>query len=221
MGQNISQAVMARRVEPHTSLDDFPTPPWGTRALLRYLGDRGLLTGGEVWEPACNRGYMARPLAEGFRTVRTSDIMDYGWAGQQEICDFLFPSPPIFTAPEWIISNPPFRLATQFVARALDIATHGVAMLLRTSFLEGGERYEALFRTRRPNLILQFTGRLTMVKGRVVQRLESRNPKRKGGGSGATAYAWFVWAPLTPAAASVFDWLPYPKAELERAEDYL
>lgn len=211
---------MARRVEPHTSLDDFPTPPWMTRALMKYLGERGIHTGGEVWEPACNRGYMAMPLAEVFRTVRTSDIMDYGWAGQQEIVDFLFPAPPIFTAPDWIITNPPFRLATQFIDRSLGIATRGVAMLLRLAFTEGNERYVALFRQRRPHLILQFTGRGTLVKGRVVQRLESRNPAHNGGGSGATAYAWFVWL-FPPAANTVFDWLPYAKADLERPGDYL
>jgi hypothetical protein len=33
--QNTSHAVMAQRVEPAHSLDDFPTPPWATRALLR------------------------------------------------------------------------------------------------------------------------------------------------------------------------------------------
>lgn len=222
MGQNLSPAVMAQRREPHTSLDDFPTPPWMTRALCKYLGDRGLLTGGEVWEPACNRGHMARPLAEYFRTVRTSDIHDYGWAGQQEICDFLFPGSPIFTAPEWIITNSPFRLGMEFALKALDTATVGVALLCRSVFTEGSERYNALFRQRRPHLILQFTGRGTLVKGRIVQRLESRDPKHKGGGSGATAYAWFVWlldrGGVAP--ATTFDWLPYAKTELERDGDY-
>lgn len=37
MTQNESSAVMRQRREPHHSLDDFPTPPWGTRALLEFL----------------------------------------------------------------------------------------------------------------------------------------------------------------------------------------
>ncbi len=36
-GQNRSSAVMQQRSEPHDSLDDFPTPPWATRALCEYI----------------------------------------------------------------------------------------------------------------------------------------------------------------------------------------
>lgn len=39
MTQNTSHAVMAQRVEAHDSLDDFPTPPWATRALLERESD--------------------------------------------------------------------------------------------------------------------------------------------------------------------------------------
>jgi len=38
--QNTSHAVMAQRVEPHDSLDFFPTPPWATRALCEWIADR-------------------------------------------------------------------------------------------------------------------------------------------------------------------------------------
>ena len=34
MKQNTSYAVMAQRAEAKDSLDDFPTPPWATRALI-------------------------------------------------------------------------------------------------------------------------------------------------------------------------------------------
>ena len=37
MSQNRSSAVMQQRSEPHDSLDDFPTPPWATRALCQHL----------------------------------------------------------------------------------------------------------------------------------------------------------------------------------------
>jgi|tagenome__1003787_1003787.scaffolds.fasta_scaffold20922105_5 hypothetical protein len=35
--QNTSHAVMAQRVEPKDSADDFPTPPWATRACVPYF----------------------------------------------------------------------------------------------------------------------------------------------------------------------------------------
>ena len=83
MSQNRSTAVMQRRSEPHDSLDDFPTPPWATRALCEFL----LLTASDpelllseltCREPAANRGHMVRPLREFFDEVRGSDVHDYG-----------------------------------------------------------------------------------------------------------------------------------------------
>jgi hypothetical protein len=37
--QNTSHAVMAQRTEPKDSPDDFPTPPWATRALIEHIFD--------------------------------------------------------------------------------------------------------------------------------------------------------------------------------------
>ena len=37
MKQNTSAAVMAQRKESRRSLDDFPTPPWATRALVEHV----------------------------------------------------------------------------------------------------------------------------------------------------------------------------------------
>src|SRR3954452_22918430 len=37
--QNTSHAVMAQRFEPKHSADDFPTPPWATRALFKHVLD--------------------------------------------------------------------------------------------------------------------------------------------------------------------------------------
>ena len=51
---------------------------------------------------------------------------------------------------DWIITNPPFRLAEQFILKALNHATEGVAMLVRTSFLESIGRYSSLFSVRPP-----------------------------------------------------------------------
>jgi len=78
MAQNTSHAVMAQRVEQADSLDDFPTPPWATRAFISHYFDDDL---GEtsVWEPACGRGHMAQVLSEFFSTVRGSDVFDYGY----------------------------------------------------------------------------------------------------------------------------------------------
>jgi hypothetical protein len=146
--QNTSHAVMARRAEPADSPDDFPTPPWATRALIEHvLEDKGALAKMTCLEPACGAGHMAKVLKEYFREVRCADAHHYGYGLMR---DFL--THPYKThAVDWVITNPPFRLAEEFVLRALPIARNGVAILARTVFLESLGRRPLRWRDRRPN----------------------------------------------------------------------
>src|SRR5215204_3204573 len=65
MMQNTSHAVMAQRVEPKDSADDFPTPPWATRALAEHVLDgKVALRSMSCLEPACGAGHMAKVLKE-------------------------------------------------------------------------------------------------------------------------------------------------------------
>lgn len=204
---NTSSAVRQQRSEPHDSLDDFPTPPWATRALLDYLIDSEGYTYTDMHsarEPAANRGHMVRPLAECFRHVEASDIHDYG-AGFP-VQDYLFgPAPdPV----DWTVTNPPFRLAQQFIARAIETSRVGVAVIVRSAFLEGQMRHASLFSVHRPRLILQFAERVVMHKGRLAPD-----------GSTATAYCWIVFG-RHPAPYTKFDWIAPCRAHLEREGDY-
>lgn len=208
MSQNRSSAVMQQRSEPHDSLDDFPTPPWATRALCEFLR-REWADEPTDWadftcrEPAANRGHMVKPLREYFGTVEASDVHDYGAGFRVE--DYLFgPLPPIV---DWTITNPPFRLAEQFIERASQSSRHGFAVIVRAAFLEGQGRYERLFSKNPPSHVLQFTERVVMHKGRLAPE-----------GSTATAYAWLVW--IEGEDGTRFDWIAPCRKLLERAEDY-
>jgi len=208
MSQNISTAVMQRRVEAHDSLDDFPTPPWATRALCeQFVGRNQYKDLGSVWEPCCNRGYMARPLGEYFSQVYATDIHDYGWSGQGAIEDFLWPSTVPPYPVNWIVANPPFRLAEQFIERASQVATDGFAMIVRTAFLEGVGRHGRLFTKNPPSIIAQFSERVVMHKGKVTAT-----------GSTATAYCWLVW--VDGEEETQFRWIRPCRKELERPGDY-
>lgn len=207
MTQNRSSAVMQQRHEAHDSLDDFPTPPWATRALCRWLTDlsRSPLELMTCREPAANRGHMVSPLLEHFRSVEASDVQDYGVGFP--VADFLFPAP---LAPvDWTITNPPFRLAEQFIERALETSRAGVAMIVRAAFLEGVGRYERLFAVRPPSDVLQFSERVVMHKGRLAPE-----------GSTATAYAWLVWIQGCEDTTRL-RWIAPCRKQLERRDDYL
>jgi hypothetical protein len=187
-------SVMAQRREPPDALDYFPTPLWSTRALFRHvLPEVGVDTIGSVWEPACGEGHMAAVIAEfAGGPVTASDIFQYGYGTAPH--DFVHDDP--LASPGWIITNPPFSIACEFTLRALDLASEGVAMLVRTQWIEGVGRYEKLFRNRPPTVYAPFVERVPMVKGRW-------DPDA----STATSYAWFVWRHGAIGSPRIF-WIP-------------
>lgn len=207
---NTSSAVMQQRRSGQAALDDFPTPPWATRAFCHHVlqpwADRAGTDLSELGavEPACNRGHMVRPLAEYFGHVKGSDVLDYG-AGF-DVHDFLMPVP--FDGRDWIITNPPFRLAAQFAQRCDQIGPRcGYALLTRIAFLEGVERYETVFRNNPPSIVAQYAERVPMVEGRY-------DPDA----STATAYCWLVW--LRKAwGPPTLQWIPPCRKQLQRTGD--
>ena len=233
MTQNRSAAVMQQRSEPHDSLDDFPTPPWATRALCWEILGMPFPHKLTAREPAANRGHMVKPLREYFGQVEASDIFDYGAGFPQ--ADYLFgPNPdPV----DWTITNPPFRLAEHFIARALRTSRQGVAVIVRSAFLEGTTRHKTLFSATPPSLILQFAERVVMHKGRLpnpntpepvidkttglpmIDQATGEIILRKP--STATAYCWLVWkADHAGTSGTQFDWIAPCRDRLERPGDY-
>lgn len=205
MSQNRSTAVMQQRHEAHDSLDDFPTPPWATRALCEWIGQREpTMPNMMVREPAANRGFMVRPLAEYFGRVIASDVHDYGVG--YPVDDYLFPGAD--RSADWTITNPPFRLAEEFIHRARE-SGGSVAVILRGAFLEGVGRYERLYARTPPTDVLQFAERVPMVKGRY-------DPKA----STATTYSWLVWLTRPELGAQTrLHWIPPCRKRLERPDD--
>src|SRR3954470_20929238 len=146
--QNTSHAVMAQRFEPKDSADDFPTPPWATRALVEHvLDNKNALRRMSCLEPACGAGHMAKVLKEYVGEVHAFDAYDYGYGATRDFLTY----PNETNAVDWVITNPPFRLAEEFVLRALRIARRGVAIFARTVFLESDRRYKKIFRSRPPS----------------------------------------------------------------------
>ncbi len=170
----------------------FPTPPWATRALISHvLQPRGFARpdrAESAWEPAAGLGHMSAVLEETFAPVIATDVFDYvgdgpeawpaGWFRAQDFLDESAETPVV----DWVITNPPFSLAQVFLLRALRIAQHGIALLMRTQWFESEERFEQVFRHHPPTIVAQFAERVAMCEG-------GWDPQC----STATAYAWFVW----------------------------
>ncbi|WP_311409750.1 SAM-dependent methyltransferase [Methylorubrum extorquens] len=200
-----SHAVSAQRVEPDDSPDDFPTPPWATRALIEHvLDDKASLRSMSCIEPACGAGHMSKVLKEYFGDVKSADANYYGYG---EIRDFLT-YPYETNACDWVITNPPFRLGEEFVLRALKVARRGVAILARTVFIESVGRYERIFKETPLTKFAQFTERVPMVRGRLDKKATT-----------ATGYAWLVWE-KDCATQPRLVWVPPCRKKLEREGDY-
>jgi hypothetical protein len=203
--QNRSHAVMSQRFEGKESLDDFPTPPWATRALMEQILSPMLKKQkSSCLEPACGRGFMSEALKEYFHNVDSKDIFDYGYG---ELSNFL--NSPSKKKYDWVITNPPFTSAEDFISKGLSIANEGVAVLVRTVFLESVGRYERLFSKTPPSIVAQFVERVPMVQGRVDKQAST-----------ATGYAWIIWTKGfkgTPA----MKWIAPCRKILESETDYV
>ena len=199
---------VTQRNESLDSLDDFPTPPWATRALLQYLINHGeKLHQQTVWEPAANRGYMAETLKESFHQVIASDIHDYQ-AGYK-VYDFLRP-PRKSKRPDidWIITNPPFKLSLEFALQALQTYQCKTALFCRIQWLESQIRYQKLFINNPPSNILIFSRRVGLVKGQYNPNINKT----------LVVYAWFIWRKSRK--NSKLDWIPpETQSQLEKPLD--
>jgi hypothetical protein len=179
--------------------------PWATRALIEHvIADKRAIARMTCLEPACGLGHMSKVLKEYFVQVHDADVSGYGYGRVRNFLTY----PYDVDTYDWVITNPPFRLAEAFVLRALTIARVGVAILARTVFLESAGRYRAIFQNTPPTIFAQFVERVPMIKGRLDRTATT-----------ATGYCWLVWDKRRSESAQLA-WIPPCRKALERDHDY-
>ena len=91
----------------------------------------------EIWEPCAGLGHIADTLRSRGYKVRESDILTRG--RDIEKLDFLQCNERVDMD---IVSNPPYKIATPIIRKAMEVVSNGnrVAMWLRILFLESMER---------------------------------------------------------------------------------
>lgn len=159
-------------------LDYYATDPEAVKMLLQVEGFNHY-----ILEPACGGCHISKVLwDEGFDVV-SSDIVYRGSEYQTSVSDFLKFAPASPNNRD-IITNPPYKFASEFVEHSLDISSDSVkvAMFLKLTFLEGGKR-KSLFDKYPPRKIYVFRNRIDCWK----------NGEKPDKPSRAVCYAWFVW----------------------------
>jgi hypothetical protein len=157
--------------------DLYETPDVAVHALLKHEDLSGI-----IWEPACGPGRIVNVLRTAGHRVHATDLVDYGCPESEARVDFLMERHPSFHVGA-IVTNPPFKLANEFVAHALTLGIPKVVMLLRLAFLES-ERRSAILDGGLLARVHLFRKRLPM-----MHRAGWEGRKANSG----MPFAWFVW----------------------------
>lgn len=188
-----SQIMGGNGAKARKAADLYPTPPEVTVALMRFLKLPGETV---VWEPARGQGDMVRALADCGMAVYGTDIRDG--------IDFLTTRQPgNAPAAGWIITNPPFSLADEFIRHAAEIGKP-FAMLLKAQYWHAAKRAQ-LFREIPPSYVLPLTWRPDFL-------FKERDGKK--GASPLMDVMWCVWlTPQMQGVQTVFKPLMRPEKE--------
>lgn len=130
-----------------------------------------------ILEPSCGEGHISNVLTRNEHNVISSDLIDRGFG---IVKDFF----KIDSFDGDIVTNPPYKIALDFVKHSLNIIPDGnkVAMFLKIQFLEGKARKE-FYKHNPPKNIYVASGRLNCAKNGEFEKYPSS----------AVCYAWFVW----------------------------
>jgi hypothetical protein len=172
-------------------LDAYFSPPEAVASLLDIEGKHLPRC---IWEPAAGDGAIVRPLQDAGFTVFASDIVDYGLR-DCAIADYLKAKP--VSGVQGIVTNPPYKLAMNFAAKALKEVPY-LALLLRTNCLESTARLP-FFRRHQPARVWISSRRLPM-----MHRHGWQGPRAPSN----TCFAWFVWDERST-QKRVIDWFDW------------
>lgn len=166
--------------------DDFyATPRWCVESMLR--SDAAPVGVGVIIEPSCGDGAMLDVLRErlpfhaivGFDINRARVTEARRRGHSVEVADWLEASD-IGDEPAWVVGNPPYSLAQEFVEHSLALAPPGsrVTFLFRLAFLSSQARAHL------------YAGSAGFRHLGVLGRRPSFTP---GGGTDSSDYGWFTW----------------------------
>ena len=128
-----------------------------------------------ILEPACGKDAIVTVLSNKFHHVLKGDIKrKYNFFNEE----VEYP---------YIITNPPFSLAYEFIQKSKEIAKEKFAMLLPLSYLHGQKRYESKIFS---------DSNYPLTKVYVFTRYPMLSNKIREDGkytTGMQVYAWFIW----------------------------
>jgi len=152
-------------------------------------------------EPACGDGAIVKVLAEyGYTNVVAFDLNYDG-------TDFLTYSEQF----DYMITNPPYSLAHEFILHAKEIISLRFALLLPLTYLQGSKRLKDVWSDRRfPLESIYVFNRYPMLGDALREDGKIR--------TGMQTMAWFVWNRENKNAEPVIRWLDIDKYILKKGD---
>jgi len=162
--------------------DYYATDPGSTFALF----DVEKFEPTTFLEPCCGEGHISKIIEHMMdgSEIESTDLIDRGY-GEGDV-DFLEKD---YEGQkyDYIITNPPYKLAQQFIEKSLSITNKKVVMFLKIQFLEGIGRYD-MFKNTPLKIVHVFSGRQDPWSNGL-----QKNPKTGKKWGSTMCFAWFVW----------------------------
>jgi len=149
--------------------DFYETPYSITNHLLKVEDFDKSLT---VCEPACGDGAISNILKKHWNNVTAYDVEK----------DFLLE----YGNYDYIITNPPFSIAYEFVQKAKQVATKKFAFLLPLSYLHGKKRYDDIYMDKEYGLKKVYVFTRYPMLGESLREDGKYN-------TGMMVYAWYIF----------------------------
>ena len=171
--QSGSVHSMANTSGKRNESDFYQTPYSLTQKLLnREYFDKNKI----ILEPCCGKGAILKVLNENGYNCKGYDIND------DNHIDFLEQKNKV----SYIITNPPFRLAKEFILHMKEVVEEKFALLLPLNYLHGKERYDIIWNDNNFKLKNIFV----LTRYPLLTQDIREDGKYK---TGMMVYAWYVW----------------------------
>ena len=169
--------------------DFYATDPYAIDKSIRFFEEIELSD--NLWEPACGQLHLSCRLKDYGYNVVSSDLVK-----RNDYCiklDFL-QSTKMLENSEDIITNPPFKLASDFVKKSMELLNYGrlAVFLLKIQFLET-ETGAELFKNCGLKYVGAFSNRICCAMNGEFDKYFKQDKITGQYRGGTQCYAWFVF----------------------------
>lgn len=165
--------------------DFYATDPIAIDVLLKCFDLLKFDANKVVWECAAGTGNLSDRLIELGAIVYATDLIDRGNSRVKPGVDFL-QCTELPCDCNIILTNPPFKYATEFAQKALELLPDGgyYIAFMNISYITGQKRYNSIYKNGCLKYFCPFTKRVECWRN---------NDKEKHGGRAMVDFAWYIF----------------------------